>query len=210
MPYFKNNNNNILLIHIPKTGGTSIEKYFSNKFNIPLNKDSLYTETEFINNVSYQHQPYQYIIDNKELFKIDMNNLQIITIVRNPYMRIISDMFYNKIINVNSKPDIVFWEMKKYLHKYKLDNSIFDNHIRPQHYFLTYNNTIPHNITILKTEKLTEMMRNIGYIDFNLHRNKNNNNIDYMTLLNKDSIQLINSFYKEDFELFGYDMIKID
>ena len=210
MPYFKNNDINILLIHIPKTGGTSVEKYLSNKYNIPLNKKSLYTETEFINNVSYQHQPYEYILNNRELFNIDINNLQVISIVRNPYMRIISDMFYNKIIDINSKPDAVFWEMKKYLHKYKSDNSILDNHLRPQHYFLTIDNIIPPNIKILKTENLTEMMRNIGYIDFNLYSNKNKNNIDYMALLNKDSIMLINNFYKEDFELFGYDIIKID
>jgi len=29
MPYFKNNDINLLYIHIPKTGGTSIEHYFS-------------------------------------------------------------------------------------------------------------------------------------------------------------------------------------
>lgn len=37
MPYFNNNDINILFIHIPKTGGTSLENYFSSKFNIPLN-----------------------------------------------------------------------------------------------------------------------------------------------------------------------------
>lgn len=42
MPYFKNNNVNILFIHIPKTGGSSVENYFSSKFNIPLNNTSLY------------------------------------------------------------------------------------------------------------------------------------------------------------------------
>jgi hypothetical protein len=42
MPYFHNNNTNTLIIHIPKTGGTSLEYYFSNKYNIPLNNDSLF------------------------------------------------------------------------------------------------------------------------------------------------------------------------
>lgn len=44
MPYFKNDNVNVLFIHIPKTGGTSIENYFSSKFNIKLDK-SLYLLT---------------------------------------------------------------------------------------------------------------------------------------------------------------------
>lgn len=43
MPYFKNDTINILFIHIPKTGGTSLEEYFSSKFNIKLNKYSLET-----------------------------------------------------------------------------------------------------------------------------------------------------------------------
>ena len=42
MPYFHNTDINILLIHIPKTGGTSLEHYFSSKYDIPLNNDSLY------------------------------------------------------------------------------------------------------------------------------------------------------------------------
>ena len=40
MPYFKENK--LLLIHIPKTGGTSIEKYFSQKYNIKLGPENLY------------------------------------------------------------------------------------------------------------------------------------------------------------------------
>ena len=42
MPYFKNDNVNILFIHIPKTGGTSLDNYFSKKYNIDLNDKSLY------------------------------------------------------------------------------------------------------------------------------------------------------------------------
>ena len=40
MPYFKQNK--ILLIHIPKTGGTSIEKYFANKEKTKLGPNQLY------------------------------------------------------------------------------------------------------------------------------------------------------------------------
>ena len=40
MPYFKNNRINLLFIHIPKTGGSSLEKYFNVKYNIPLNYKS--------------------------------------------------------------------------------------------------------------------------------------------------------------------------
>ena len=42
MPYFNNNIKPVLFIHIPKTGGTSVEQYFSKKYSIPLDYRSLY------------------------------------------------------------------------------------------------------------------------------------------------------------------------
>ena len=52
MPYFKNDNINVLFIHIPKTGGTSVENYFSSKFNIKLNSKSLFTLGKIYHNTN--------------------------------------------------------------------------------------------------------------------------------------------------------------
>jgi hypothetical protein len=52
MPYFKTNNKNVLFIHIPKTGGTSVEHYLSEKYSLPLNHKNLYgiiQNNEYIN-----------------------------------------------------------------------------------------------------------------------------------------------------------------
>jgi hypothetical protein len=208
MPYFKNNDINILFIHIPKTGGTSLEIYFSSKFNIPLDYKSLYMfldeETKIKNNIiinsNLQHITYKIILKYKNEFGIDFNNIKIITIIRNPYERIISDLFYLHKININSSKEEVF----NIIHTYLLANNL-DNHNIPQNYFLTddNNNIIP-DICILRTETLTNDMHNLGYTDFNGNHNVNSIKVNYYDYLNNESIELINNFYDDDFKIFNY------
>ena len=67
------------------------------------------------------------------------------------------------------------------------------------------------NITILHTETLNEDMHRIGYHDFNHHFQVAKCKIapgetKYSKVLNKNSIELINKYYKRDFDLFGYKM----
>ena len=212
MPYFKNDNINTLFIHIPKTGGSSLECYFSSKFNIKLNNISLYlfmdNETKIKNNIiintSLQHLTYKQIIEYKTVFNINFDNIKIITIVRNPYERIISDLFWLKKINVNSTKEEVFNIIQPYL----LSND-YDNHNIPQYVFITDDNKeLISDINILHTETLTDDMIRLGYKDFNLYINVNENKkVDYYNYLNNESIKIINDFYHYDFILFDYDQL---
>ncbi len=212
MPYFKNDNVNILLIHIPKTGGTSLELYFSYKYNIPLNNDSLFNfldktikkDNNIVINSSLQHVTYQTMLQYNYFFKINFDNIKIITIVRNPYERIISDLFFLRKINVDTSKNETFNIIKEYL---KSDN--LDNHNIPQYMFVTNNNKeiIP-NIHILHTNTLTTDMINLGYEDFNIHKYANKlKPEEYYNYLNEESIKLINDFYDYDFTLFNYNKI---
>jgi hypothetical protein len=212
MPYFKNNNINTLFIHIPKTGGTSVENYLSKKYNIPLNLKSLWggLDERFkkynlnLKN-STQHLTLGAILNKKFLFNIDMNNLKIITIVRNPYNRIISELFYNNKININSTKKEVYNILLDILKEYIKNEYICDNHIKPQYLFLL-NNEIK-DIQILHTENLTNEMHKLGYLDFDLNHNANKEKLNYFDYLNINSIRLINEFYKYDFINFKYKMI---
>ena len=164
MPYFKNNNLNLLFIHIPKTGGTSLEKYLSQKHNIPLDSKSLYSNSKNgYNNVSLQHQTYNTLLNKKKDFVIDFNNIKIISIVRNPYERTISDLFFYKLIDNTTLKKHVYRILKKYI-----NSNEYDNHNIPQYSFLIDdNNKINKDITIFKTETLNDDLIKYGFTDFN-------------------------------------------
>ena len=207
MPYFHNKDVNLLFIHIPKTGGSSLETYFSKKFNMPLNDSTLFNTVKRFKGVSFQHQTYQSLITYPQIFKIDYNNLKILTVVRCPYHRLISDLFFFKYITANSSQAFVF---KVLATKYFNTFGANDNHKKPQYLFLLDKDgkLLEENITILRMETLNADMAKLGYTDFNIKAQSSNVKRDYMSFLNADSIKLTNSVYKKDFELFNYPMIQ--
>ena len=205
MPYFKKINT--LLIHIPKTGGTSVENYFYNRYDIKRTLSTLYSSLTYrINNHSFQHSTFQELYENRKYLEIDFDNLKILSIVRNPYERIISDLFFFKLINLEMTQEQIFDKIKYFL---ETDDCRYDNHkIELYKYLINNKNIIDKNITILKTENLTNGMKSQGYEDFDLEDNKTHRNkINYIELLNENSINLINKFYKKDFEYFNYNII---
>jgi hypothetical protein len=204
MPYFSKLN--ILFIHIPKTGGTSIEKYFEELLNIKLSKQYLYSSNnEILNGHSLQHLTYNEIYNIRNILDIDFYNIKIITIVRNPYERIISELFYQKMININSTKKYVMYKIYEFLNS----NNTYDNHKIPQYKFIVdSNNKICNKIIIFRTENLTNDMKNYGFNNFNFNENKNKySKYNYYNYLNNNSIKLINSYYDKDFTLFSYNKI---
>mgnify|MGYP005994488069 CR=1 FL=1 len=197
MPYYKEIN--LLFIHIPKTGGTSLEDYLRKMYKETLisgHGNSILPEKDLQMN-SLQHQTYTTIYKYREILEVDFSSsLKVITIVRNPYDRIISDLFHFHLINTDDTCESIFNIIKDYLYK-----DCYDNHNIPQYKFITdENEELIKNIHIFRTESLTQDINNYGFIDYIGTKST----IIHSNYLNNDSIQLINIFYKKDFELFNY------
>lgn len=199
MPYYESIK--VLFIHIPKTGGTSMEKFLKSKSKQTLYSSNPKNNILPVKNVSLQHQTFKTIFENRRVLKVNFREIRIITIVRNPYYRIISDLFWNKLMSIDTPPEKVFEIMSRYIKKH------YDNHNLPQYKFLTLDDkTIAPQITIFKTESLTQDAIKFGFEKFPQNRANTGkeSHKKYMKYLNDDSLALINDVYKKDFELFDY------
>lgn len=219
MPYYINKH--ILFIHIPKCGGTHLGWLLEQNDNQTLcihGKAYNNIFPEPFSNYSLQHQFYSTIYNYKHLSNIQFNDkLKCISIVRNPYDRLISDLFWitntshncdgqetTYFINKNSTPEQVFQAAKKFC---SAPENTYDNHSAPQYKFVTdKNGKIFDNIKIVKLEELYQKKDEINnFLNTNLNI-QNKGSKDYTKYFNSDTIKLVNKHYKKDFELFGYDM----
>jgi hypothetical protein len=212
MPYFKDID--ILFIHIPHTNTNCIELYLSKKYNIILNKDTLYNliynNALFNNNLLFhnhllQHLTYLQLYNYKNELKIDFNNkLKIFSFVINPYIRILNDLYFFKYITIEMDKKDIEYNINEYI----TYNDMFCYLKIPQYKYLVNDNNelLNKDIIILKFENINEEMKNLGFEDF-YYDNKNIIFKDYKKYLTDNSINIINNYYELDFSLFTYEKL---
>jgi hypothetical protein len=206
----------IIHLHIPKTGGTSIEHYFIDKYNLPLNHD--FSKSIDVNKKtyllagpnkndsilhSYHHMTLREIMKCKNINIKKLKLYKIICVVRNPYERLISDLCYLKLLNEENKNDLLNI-INNYLNNKKTS---YDNHRIPQYKYLEIDDFIYQgdNLNIIKFENLNFEMKLLGFQDFNIHANKSiYADYNFSNLLTSEIKNIIYNYYKKDFELFGY------
>jgi hypothetical protein len=227
MPYFKTPAVNLLYLHVPKTGGMSVEKYFYETLGVPRNYASLHGyfhpsisfREVFGNDQEHtlQHLTYRQIAGHSRELGVDMSGadvpLTVLATVRNPYHRIISDMFFFVVhtgITVRSTKTDIEDAIRAYLTNPHYE---YDNHRLPQYEFIRdCEGFIPRNAVILRLETLAEDMREIGFADFDAHENRNRTGkreTDYIDLFTDEAIRTINKYYHDDFLHFGYTKIEV-
>lgn len=200
MPYYKDIHT--LFIHIPKTGGSSLEDYLRTKSTETLlsGHNNTILPTEALQRKSLQHQSYSTLYHYRQLLDIPFDSdMKVITIVRNPYNRIISDLHWYRLIDASTSKKCVYDIIQSFV-----EHDMFDNHNLSQHTFITdEKGELYPNITIFRTESLTKQLQEHGFLDYTGQEKEN----EYFHFLNEDSIRFINRVYQKDFEMFGYTML---
>ena len=136
MPIFTKDALRVLFIHIPKTGGSSVEKIFESRGwkSALIDKGSIMepTSTNHLRKCSPQHMHGELLRANLRLDRFDY----VFTVVRNPILRFASEYAFRNSKNksVDSPQDAdEWWQRQK--HALRSDPYLLDNHLRPQHQF---------------------------------------------------------------------------
>lgn len=192
----------LLFLHIPKTGGTTLEHYFFEKFKI--SPDTLYGHVH--NGHSLQHCTY---LEMKELLlPRQIKKYKILALIRNPFHRIISDLFWFQLIHPGSSPEEVDQAVSHVLTTNETigDYQNWDNHFIPQSdYLLDETGNIPSNMTILETSDMDRILpslypgfKSVPRLNVNPHQHDKN----YDKFLSENTKKFIRQYYKKDFDLF--------
>jgi hypothetical protein len=194
-------------IHIPKNAGTSIEE-LGKKYNLKWGKYD-YSNLDLKENLSLLPCCYWH----NYLFKISDKN-DYFCVVRNPYDRIKSEYYYRKKKNYIFELNLNDWINKflKNISNVNVNVNVYDCHLIPQYNYIfdkEGNKKIKHILYL--DEKLSKNLKEIlNEYDINIdvnHFEKRNESKSHMETFSRNSIELINEYYKKDFEYLDYEML---
>jgi len=223
------NKEKLIYIHIPKTGGISIEEYLQSYYGYKRNTflfNHGYGVYSSYNNSKktiypHMHYPLSHLVSelNKNNIQVD-DTWNIFSIVRNPYHKLLSAMFYEEKLplkyNYFTLPEkqrsyYLNSMLREYIHS-DTNFNYHSNHTYPQHLFFKNSNL---NYKIFKFEQgLENILIELGFnnVDKLPHMLNTFTSLgvpkpQYETLYTNEFINYVNQNYKEDFELFGYEML---
>ena len=217
MPVFSRDGRVILYIHIPKSGGSSIEKVakeagWSESFSV--RGKSLKELTYYKATLQHLHADILNMLFNLEEFD------SIFTVVRNPFSRLKSEYYWQRSQRI-TRLGVDEWIDDTFT-KYKKNNFIYDNHIRPQVEFVPKCNHVEifklEENAIEKTKhlfsKLTPKTSQCDLLKRSLIAKFSGNIIQEKKSVKDPEVEAkfqiyhsdIVDLYKEDFAFFSYEI----
>ena len=210
MPIFTKESLRVLFIHIPKTGGSSVEKIFERRGwkSDLIDKGSIVepVSTNHLRKCSPQHMHGELLRANLRLDRFDY----VFTVVRNPIQRFSSEYAFRKSKDLsisNSQDAEEWWQMQK--HTLRSDPYSLDNHLRPQHEF-----PISGTEVFRLEEGLERVARKIADLDSSTNAQLSEEteypavnkswNSDTPVEISEKLKRELRSFYRKDFKKFGY------
>ena len=191
----------LFFAHVPKAGGTSVENYLIRRFG-PLSVDD--------RNRRAGRRKTGLIIPASHLSAEDLTEFiphdvaYVFAVVRHPVDRLMSEYRYQSGVSRMSRLGFALW-LRLVIHAARLDKRVYENHIRPQC------DLIPEGSDIFRLEDGFDGL--IRRIDETVGTSAPDIRIEHLNKrqrkslqLSRQDVQLITSFYSEDFDKLGYDM----
>lgn len=198
MPIYRNGAKILLFVHIPKTGGSTIENTLKAE-GVP---QALHSRVRLGKNTVTPQHMHREVIERwipKAFYDAAF------CVVRNPYARILSEYKWQKQVRKANVPDFNTWVNNQFKN-YQENEYVGDNHIRPQADFVW------DGLKIFRLEGGLE--KPLKFAMLNLDLDPNRISVDAMRSDGKtkhiklditaQTLQNIQKFYRSDFEAFGY------
>ena len=199
----------ILFLHIPKTGGTTVEKMI-------FPHHSFITEPDYSTLYGWDNRlgwlNHLTMDQTIELYPcLDLNKYLLFTVVRNPWDRLVSE--YHWKISI-SDLHIPFLEYVRLLYvgeteaiqKHYRSPIAFEQHIRPQACY--FSQSIKGAVRVLKFEnfehEVVQILRECGVKIKSIPRIRASSHAHYTHYYNNRTIDMVGNLYLDDVEKFGY------
>lgn len=201
MPFVEFGNRRLLYLHVPRTGGSTIEAWLRTLSPMQLHS---------VGNPVALHCTPQHLrmSDIRSLFSDGYFDHVVMT-VRNPYMRIESEYRMHVILGKEgfwgACPDFSLW-LENTLSEAAQNAFLFDNHLRPQWEFLG------DEVEVLRYEdgldKAVARIAAMLGIEAPETLDKIYGTVADGITVNWDVVDIlrVQDFYRKDFEVFGYDL----
>lgn len=196
--------NKLIFVHIPKTGGTSIEKAMG----INTDNNNLNNGYGIKNDKARQHYIWSDYIDELGIDKY--TEYEKFSLIRNPYSKFMSEYFWSEIPKVGFKSgqtlDEFIISSEQIVNNNEFNKSVYHDHIMPQYMFVYDNNDKLMIDIVFKFEHMImveEYLKQKLLINCLPHVNKNDK-VKKPLQLTPEQKEKIYKIYEKDFKLFGY------